>query len=125
MSRPIIDIWRNPYQRCGFVNVNVLIGEVDDHDRDLFFGPLHPRDVFVDGNPGVDTPVSSAPPRRPVRFRERGGASRLAAGYSRRVLGLDGHRQSKASRDHHPPEGIMSEPAIDKVDSVALYYVAL
>lgn len=37
-----------PFARFGFVVVNVIAGqEVVPGDRDLFFGPLEPHDVFV------------------------------------------------------------------------------
>lgn len=50
-------IWKNPYQRMGFINVNVLIGDVLDSDRDLFFGPLRGDEVFVTEEPTTTLPA--------------------------------------------------------------------
>lgn len=34
-------LWKNPYQRYGFIKVNVLIGSgVEPEDRERFFGPF-------------------------------------------------------------------------------------
>jgi hypothetical protein len=47
-------VWKNPYQRFGFINVNVLVGTYPNvrtfphRDLELFFGPLHQNDIFVD-----------------------------------------------------------------------------
>jgi hypothetical protein len=45
---PAVDQWKNPYARFGYVVVNVLVGhDFDERDSELFFGPVHPSDVFV------------------------------------------------------------------------------
>lgn len=42
------DLWKNPYQRYGYVDVNVLIGEgIEPSDAELFFGPIWPSDRFL------------------------------------------------------------------------------
>ena len=42
-------IWKNPYQRFGFIHANVVISEyVRLSDIDLFFGPMHPEDLIVE-----------------------------------------------------------------------------
>jgi hypothetical protein len=43
------DRWKNPFARFGFVTANVLTGDgIEPGDRELFFGPTTPGDVFVD-----------------------------------------------------------------------------
>lgn len=49
-----MNIWQNPYQRFGFVIVNVLMGAWEERDKELFFGPLEPDDIFIE-NPQVKT----------------------------------------------------------------------
>ncbi len=44
-----MSIWSNPLQRFGMIHVNILIGSgVLPTDRDLFFGPVRPSDLFVE-----------------------------------------------------------------------------
>jgi hypothetical protein len=49
-------LWKNPHQRYGFIKVNVLVGAgVEDHDGQLFFGPVESFDVFhVEDNERID-----------------------------------------------------------------------
>jgi hypothetical protein len=45
------DVWTNPFQRFGIIDVNVTIGKyVRDGDFDLFFGPLSGLEVFFHWN---------------------------------------------------------------------------
>lgn len=42
------DVWKNPYQRFGYVDVNFVIGNgIEESDIDLFFGPIHDTDVTI------------------------------------------------------------------------------
>jgi hypothetical protein len=46
---PTPDVWKNPLARCGFIVVNVLIGDgIESRDRDLFFGPLNGDERWVE-----------------------------------------------------------------------------
>lgn len=48
MTPAPLDIWSNPYQRFGFVDVNALIGDgIEPHDVQLFFGPTEQTDLFT------------------------------------------------------------------------------
>jgi hypothetical protein len=48
-------IWKNPYQRFGFINVKVLIGDVTWSDIDIFFGPMHDNDIVLRSSGTVGT----------------------------------------------------------------------
>lgn len=49
-------IWKTPYQRFGYINVNVLCGIIEEGDKELFFGPLHPNDIFIEIEPTLTLP---------------------------------------------------------------------